>query len=115
MQGCYRDRVTDQNRRVEWDSGWRSNVITHTTWPVVAALLRNDPSMHGVLFCGLGTGEEAWDRAPPAPGSATTRLRAERERHPFAAGDCGYLDARGTRARQPTDRLGYHCAVRSRT
>lgn len=105
IAGRYRDVVVDRHGHVAVDTGWRSNVIAGTTWPVVTALLRNDPAIRGLLFCAVGAGEAAWDEVAPAARSTTTRLRAEHDRRVLGAETFAYLDARGLPAPRPTDRL----------
>ncbi len=105
ITGRYRDVVSDVAGHIAMDTGWRSNVIAARAWPVVAALLRNDGEMRGLLFCAVGEGEAAWDAARPSASATTQRLRAEGERRALAAADFAYLDSRGRRASHPTDRL----------
>lgn len=105
IRGRYRDVVTTAAGHVVLDSGWRCNVIARTAWPLVAALLRNDQSLRGVLFCAVGEGEEGWDDARPLAEATTTRLRAEVRRRALGAADFAYLDIRGRSTQQPTDRL----------
>ena len=105
IRGRYRDVVANAAGHVVRDSGWRCNVIARTAWPLVAALLRNDASLRGVLFCAVGEGETAWDAARPLAEASATRLRAELQRRPLDATDFAYLDIRGRATQQPTDRL----------
>lgn len=105
MRGCYRDCVTDGAGRLVDDSGWHSNVIAYTAWAVVAALLRNDAAMRGVLFCAVGSGAPEWDTHAPVAATGTARLRTERDRRPLDRNAFAYLDGRGAPATRPTDRL----------
>jgi hypothetical protein len=107
LEGRYHDVVRDADDRVVSNRGWHSNAITYGAWTVVTALLRNDPNLRGLLFCAVGSGDVAWDRAPPSSGASAgrTRLRAEVDRRALAESDFVYLDPRGNAARGPTDRL----------
>lgn len=108
--GYYCDTVIDGGVRRE-PAAWRKNLIVSSAWPLVAALLRNEPGMRGILYCAVGEGDPAWDRAPPDPTPDTTRLTKEIARVALADADVRYLDAAGRAVRTPTHRLALTVTV----
>ena len=105
MQGKYRDLVLDQHSRPLFDSGWTSNTIVDSAWPLIAGLLKNDPALDGILFWAVGAGDPAWDGAHPGASAATTRLQDEIDRQAIPAAAIDYLNQDGTPAAGPTTRL----------
>ena len=105
IEGRYHDIVLGADGRVEDDRGWGCNVIARTAWPLVAALLRNDASMGGIMYCAVGEGEAVWDTARPAAQASATRLRAEVRRLALEPAAFSYLDVRGRRVEAPTEWL----------
>ncbi len=88
-------------------------MIVSSAWPLVAALLRNEPGMRGILYCAVGAGERAWDTASPSPvaGPEVKQLRNEIARVAIAPADMVYLDAAGRVTKAPTHRLALSVRV----
>lgn len=105
MQGKYRDRVLDPHNRLLFDSGWTSNTIVDSAWPLIAGLLKNDPALDGILFWAVGAGDPAWDDTHRGASAATTRLQDEIDRQTIPAAAIDYLNEAGTPAAGPTTRL----------
>jgi hypothetical protein len=72
--GIYRDRLIGQDQRVEYDSGWRSNLIVLRCRILLAAFLRNDTAL-GVRSLQMGRGDPAWDVTPPAAANPATTVQ----------------------------------------
>lgn len=93
MRGTYRDVVRDPFGWTLADSGWRSNTIVLAAWPLMAGLLKNDPSLRGILFWAVGAGLSAWDAMRPAADTAATQLAEELDRMPVAPETIAYIGA----------------------
>ncbi len=109
--GWYRDVVGGGQAVRPASHGWRKNLIVSSAWPLVAALLRNEPGVRGILYCAVGEGDPAWDAAPPAPTPDTTHLRKESTRVALGQADIGYLDAAGRTVGAPTHRLALSVTI----
>jgi len=105
MHGRYRDALADRRGRLVSRTPWRGNTIVHKAWPLVAALVRNDGALHGILFCGVGVGDPSWDVHPATASPGSTRLHHEVVRVPVTAADLAYVDGRGRVATGPTGRV----------
>jgi hypothetical protein len=105
MQGRYRDTVADRAGRPLAQGPWRSNAIVDSCWPLLAALLKGEPGMQGILFWAVGAGDPAWDAVLPPPNPQATGLRDEVARVPVKPDDMAFLDAQGHRSASPTPRL----------
>lgn len=105
LRGRYRDTVKDPAGHPVVDTSWRSNTIVHGAWRLLAGLLKNDPSLDGILYWAVGPGEPAWDEARPPPDPGTAGLRAESGRARLTGGDIVYLDDDGRPTGEPRDRL----------
>ncbi|WP_373500584.1 hypothetical protein [Desulfococcus sp.] len=102
MRGTYRDVVRDPFGRTLADSGWRSNTIVLAAWPLMAGLLKNDPSLRGILFWAVGGGLSAWDAVRPPADITAARLAEEFDRMPVAPEAMVYIGADGRPSGVPT-------------
>lgn len=105
MHGRYRDTVVDPGGRARRRAPWRSNAIVDSCWPLLAALLKGEQGMQGILYWAVGAGDPAWDQALPPPNPRATRLRDEVARVRIEPEDVSFLDAGGRRSRRPSPRL----------
>jgi len=111
--GCYLDILSERGV-VQWQSGgWRHNLIVASAWPLLAALLKNDPGVRGVLFCAFGEGDPIWDRAPPCLTPDTVWLRKEMGRTPVGSTDVKYIDGTGRSVPAATNRLEFSVTYRA--
>lgn len=102
MRGIYRDVVRDRFGRMVADSGWRTNTIVESAWPLIAGLLKNDPALRGIGYWAVGTGRAGWDLAHPAIDAAAARLSEEFDRMPVAPEAVVYIGGDGNPSREPT-------------
>lgn len=105
MRGIYRDIVDDPEGRRLHDSGWASNTIVRSAWPLLAALLRGEEKLGGLRFWALGAGDPAWDDAPVTASPEARTLHAEIERWKVPAEAISYLDPQGKPSKEPAPRL----------
>lgn len=95
----------DRVANLLFDSGWSSNTITNSAWPLIAGLLKNDPGLEGILFWAVGAGDPAWDATHTAPSPAATQLVDEVDRHEVLTEDIVYLDQNKNPVQSPTTRV----------
>ena len=105
IKGCYRDVLTDSQRRVQWDSGWRSNLVVHNCNRLLAALMKRHEGMDGILYWAIGEGAADWDSILPSPLLTTSRLTSEVARQALAADGIVYLDDANEPIETPSPRL----------
>ena len=105
MRGIYRDVVTGPDGRPLSDSGWASNTITRSVWPLLAGLLCGQEGWQGVRFWAVGEGDPAWDSSPHRASPEVEGLRSEFDRLPVTRGDITFLDAEDRPSERPTPRL----------
>ncbi len=90
IKGCYCDVLTDSNGRVQ--QGWHSNLIVRNCNLLLAALMKNEINMQGILYLGIGEGEDDWDSSRPVPLMTTTKLAKEVARLEITKNQVVYLD-----------------------
>ncbi len=90
IKGCYYDVLTDSHGRVQ--RGWRSNLIVQDCNLLLAALMKNEINMQGILYLAIGEGEDDWDSSRPAPLITTTKLAKEVARLEITKNQVVYLD-----------------------
>lgn len=90
IKGCYCDVLTDSNGRVQ--QGWHSNLIVRNCNLLLAALMKNEINMQGILYLGIGEGEDDWDSSRPVPLMTTTKLAKEVARLEITKNQIVYLD-----------------------
>ncbi len=105
IRGVYRNRVYTACGCLRFDSGWSSNTLVDTTWPLIAGLLKNQARWHGIRFWAIGTGEEAWDLAPVPANPRSGRLVNEIRRNRIRPDDIVWLDTQGEETDNPTTRI----------
>lgn len=66
---------------------WASNLICFSGLDLVGALLCNRPGTRGLTYLAIGSGDPAWDDAPPAPDRTRTSLTTEVARVPLVPGE----------------------------
>ncbi|MCK4761385.1 MAG: hypothetical protein KAW12_04235 [Candidatus Aminicenantes bacterium] len=108
IRGIYRDIIKDENHRIIYDSGWKSNLIVDRCRVLIAAFMKNE-NTRGIQKVKLGRGQKEWDNedeGPPAPVPATAALE---DPEPYLvdenAWSLEYLDENDQHANTPTDRL----------
>jgi len=105
LKGIWRDEQLDASGRVRRVGEWRSNLVVASCDRLLAALMKREPGVGGILFWAVGRGEEGWDASLPTPRPANTRLTAEVARLALAPAQVVYLDAAGQPSAAPTERL----------
>lgn len=90
IKGCYCDVLTDSHSRVQ--RGWHSNLIVRNCNLLLAALMKNDKNMQGILYLAIGEGEEDWDSSRPIPLLTTSKLAKEVARMEITENQVVYLD-----------------------
>jgi hypothetical protein len=105
LKGYYNDLLIDAQERTRHDRGWRANLIVEGCNLLLAALMKGQPGLDGILFLAVGEGDEQWDGALPQPQPSGTRLTAEIRRRPIAAEEIIFLDNAGQPSAAPTGRL----------
>lgn len=102
IQGYYHDVWTDSQGRTRWDSGWHPNRVVHTCSLLLAALLKREEGMQGILYWAVGEGERGWDTLCPSPQLDDTQLAAEVARQALIPEQIVYLDDAGVPSGSPT-------------
>lgn len=92
ISGYYQDTISNANGKPGWDSGWRSNLIVQNCDILLAALMKRQQGMQGILYLAIGEGKESWDTTPEDPSSAATTLFAELIRFELSADQIAYVD-----------------------
>lgn len=105
ISGRYRDRLRDRQGSLLWKSGWRSNRILNNCDRLLAALLKGEVGMQGLLYWAVGEGQPSWDALLPNPQPTNTQLTQEVARLPLASEQIDYIDDRGNSSTTPTPRL----------
>jgi hypothetical protein len=59
--------LTDSQGQVYWDSGWRSNLVVQNCSLLLAALMKRQEGMQGILYWAVGAGKKEWDALSPSP------------------------------------------------
>lgn len=105
LKGHFCDILTDSWGYVRWCSGWRPNLVVQECDLLLAALMKRQPGMSGILYWAVGGGESAWDSAPLVPSPATSQLTRELARQSLAPGQLSYINGAGAPSAVPTNRL----------
>jgi hypothetical protein len=105
IKGSYNDLLLDGHKRVRLDRGWRANLIVADCNRLLAALMKGQQGLGGILYLAVGQGLKQWDAALPQPQPADTRLLAEILRRPITTEEIIFLDSAGQPAGAPTGRL----------
>lgn len=103
--GRYRDVCHDAQGRKLWDSGWQNNLVVQSCYILLAALMKRETGISGILYWAVGTGDPGWDRLMPGPVPADTQLRNEIARLPMDMSRIVYLDNENAVSESPTNRL----------
>jgi hypothetical protein len=105
IRGIYRDQVRDSHGQLTSDSGWLSNTIVDTAWPLFASLLKNQPRLSGIRFWAVGAGDSEWDYNRVATDPKASRLYKETQRLRISREQIIYLGEDGAEAPNPTSRI----------
>jgi hypothetical protein len=105
ITGLYRDVLVDAQRQIRWDGGWRSNLIVHQCDVLLAALMKRQKQMYGILYWAVGEGEQHWDALCPSPHATHTLLKKEIARLKIKPRQIVYLDGLGNESESPTNCL----------
>jgi beta-lactam-binding protein with PASTA domain len=90
VRGAFRDRLLRPGRPPV-EAAWRPNLVLWSALDLIGALLCN--GSEGVAFLAVGSGDAAWDEAPPAPDRGRTQLTAEVARVRLVPGETLSYDA----------------------
>ncbi len=91
IKGYYHDILTGPQGQIQWDSGWRPNLIVQQCHRLLAALMKGHQGMRGVLFWAVGEGQERWDSLSPSPVPTDFQLCNEIARQALATEQIVYL------------------------
>jgi hypothetical protein len=105
IKGYYHDLLVGADQRVRQDRGWRTNLIVDGCNRLLAALMKGQQGLGGILYLAVGQGLKQWDAALPQPQPADTRLLTEILRRPIATEEIIFLDSAGQPAGAPSGRL----------
>jgi hypothetical protein len=105
LQGRYRDTVTDRRGRRIFETPYRPNLVVDGAFALLAALLKREPAMEGILYWAVGAGDASWDERRPAPDPRTARLLAEVDRREVPREAIRYAGAHGTDDAEPSTDL----------
>lgn len=105
ITGRYRDVLAGPRDRLHWDSGWQSNLIVQGCNLLLAALLKGDSGLFGLLYWAIGEGSATWDAVRPQPLLTDAALAAEILRQPLAPDQIVYLDENGDPTGSISNRL----------
>jgi len=105
MKGFYRDRLTDANGKVIWESNWSSNLIVRNCNILLASLMKRHEGMYGILYWAVGEGSSGWDSQSPRPNLTDSKLTKELIRKPIETGDIEYIDSEGKSTTTPSSGL----------
>lgn len=89
LAGTYTDRLYDASRILVLSRSG-SNLIVYGALDLIGSLLCNAAGAAPIQWYAVGSGNAAWDTAPPTPVRATTGLTAEVFRTPLTPGDISY-------------------------
>ena len=99
---CYQLRDAETGE-LDFDSGWRKNVICDTCGKVLAALVKEETSYGGAQYLAVGIGNASWDtNGTPSPSALTTQLVSELARK---AVSIAFLDDSNNPTASVTNRL----------
>lgn len=104
IKGKYHDRLLSNGACVH-DSGWRSNRIVNDCNRLLAALMKNEAGMQGLLYLAIGAGQTGWDSTPPATNAGITALANEWTRQAITPEQIVFVDDEGLPSATPTDQL----------
>ncbi|HMS82458.1 MAG TPA: hypothetical protein PKD12_02260 [Nitrospira sp.] len=105
LQGFYRDQVCNSQNRMIWDSGWRANRIVESCNELLAALMKREPGVSGILYWAVGEGAAAWDSLMPSPSAGDRKLSAEVARKALSVENIAFLDENNQIVDEATPRL----------
>ncbi|OKY74272.1 MAG: hypothetical protein BM485_14720 [Desulfobulbaceae bacterium DB1] len=104
IHGYYHDRFMRPGRP-PIDRGWRCNRIMNGCGSLLAALMRGNSGLGGIMYLAMGEGLKAWDGSPPRPDPAATGLVREILRRQITAESIVFLDGADQPSSLPTARL----------
>lgn len=113
ITGRYQDTIVTRSgeRRART---WRSNLVVSRCYELVAALMKRQPGVSGVLWWAVGSGQASWDAERPQPRLGDRRLRGdELQRQEVLAEHMSFVDAHGNASATPTSRLEVRGAFRA--
>lgn len=102
LKGSYCDILTDPHANIRWTSGWCSNLIVHNCYVLLAALMKGQPDLKGLMYLAAGKGRDSWDSVRPEPVPTTTMLEQEVLRKPVSDAQISYV---GSTNQTPTSCL----------
>jgi len=105
IKGIYCDELADAAGRVTWRSGWRSNAIVASCDRLLAALMKREAGVQGILYWAIGSGDAGWDLALPEATPAASWLVSEVARQQLSPEQIGYVDQSGAPAGTPKNCL----------
>ncbi len=105
IRGSYHDTLIDHQGRICLESVWHSNTIVQNCNTLLAALMKSERGMSGILYFAVGEGESDWDSMRPNPMFTTSQLTTEVRRVVLNDNDIAFLDNTGQPSKTPTNQL----------
>jgi hypothetical protein len=106
LKGRYRDLVTDVRGARLAETPWRANLLVDGAFTLLAALLKREPGIEGILYWAVGAGRVSWDESPPGPTPWATSLVEEVDRVEVTQDAMAFVDERGAEVTRPSPSLG---------
>lgn len=85
------EKAADGSEKLVAKESWKKNLIVSKLGQLLAALMKNEAGISGILFHALGHGDASWDISVPSPGLTDTTLYDEYYRK--APDSIQFLDA----------------------
>jgi hypothetical protein len=105
MRGFYKDKLTNSNKQIIWESNWNSNLIVRNCNILLASLMKRHEGMHGILYWAVGEGAGDWASQPVRPNLTDSILAKELIRKPIPTSNIGYIDSEGNPTTTPSNQL----------
>ncbi len=105
LKGTYNDCLIDSSGQCLWESGWQNNRVVERCHRLLAALMKREAGMSGILYWAVGEGLATWDRLMPSPNAGDTQLATEIARLALMPEQILYLDNENEISDEPTARL----------
>lgn len=105
ITGKYYDALTSIDSDNCWKRGWCSNRIVSRSNVLLAALMKGEVDLQGILYLAIGEGNPDWDDAGNPVTPDVQQLHNEVLRHPLAVEEITFLDPLDQPSATPSSRL----------
>ncbi len=103
LKGIYNDILINSQGKVLWESNWHSNLIVYNCNLLLAALMKRQHSIQGILYLAVGEGEDDWDSTQPGPLLEDRMLAGEIFRQALDENQIVFLDNKNNPSQLPTN------------